>query len=144
MLNNDDIGLSALMIEGVLLQLLVEASRKSSEVGLALPPRWFKRVCEILHARFTEPLTLNLLASAVDLHPVYLASAFRRYGGCGVGEYLRRLRVEEACRRLAATSEPLAEIALSAGFSDQSHLTRHFKNQLSMTPAAYRKIVHQP
>jgi AraC family transcriptional regulator len=130
---------SALMIEGLLLQLMAEASRLTDRRGPARPPRWLGRLRDLLHARFAEPLTLGDLAAAVDLHPVYLATAFRRHCGCGVGEYLRRLRVEEACRRLAETGEPLAEIAVAAGFCDQSHFTRLFKRHLGMTPAAYRQ-----
>jgi AraC family transcriptional regulator len=129
---------SPLILEGLVLQLLGEASRAPARRD-ASPPRWLGRVREILHAHFAERRTLGELAAAVGLHPVYLAAAFRRHCGCGVGEYVRRLRVEEACRRLAETAEPLAEVALAAGFSDQSHLTRLFRRHLGLTPAAYRK-----
>jgi transcriptional regulator GlxA family with amidase domain len=39
---------------------------------------------------------------------------------------------------LACTKEPLAEIALATGFSDQSHLARHFRQILGTTPSQYR------
>ncbi len=135
-------GLSPLVIEGLVLQLLGEASRLSGRRGGPHPgrqPGWVGQIRDALHARFAEPLTLGQLAALVGLHPAYLACAFRRHCRCSVGEYVRRLRVEEACRRLAATDEPLAQVALAAGFSDQSHLTRLFKRHLGVTPAAYRK-----
>jgi AraC family transcriptional regulator len=137
--------LSPLVIEGLVLQLLGEASRLSGRRGglpsPGQPPSWVGQIRDALHTRFAESLTLGKLAALVGLHPAYLASAFRRQCLCTVGEYVRRLRVEEACRRLAATDEPLAQIALAAGFSDQSHFTRLFKRHLGMTPAAYRKSV---
>jgi AraC family transcriptional regulator len=138
-------GLSPLVIEGLVLQLLGEASRLCGrQDGLpdpGRPPSWVGRIRDALHDRFAEALTLGQLAALVGLHPAYLAAAFRRHCRCSVGEYVRRLRVEEACRRLTATDEPLAQVALAAGFSDQSHLTRVFKRHLGVTPAAYRKGV---
>jgi AraC family transcriptional regulator len=141
-------GQSPLVVEGLVLQLLGEASRLSGRrEGPSNPgrtPSWVGQVREVLHARFAEPLTLGQLAGLVGLHPAYLASAFRRHCRCSVGDYVRRLRVQEACRRLAATAEPLAEIALAAGFSDQSHLTRLFKRHLGVTPAVYRESAGPP
>ena len=55
------------------------------------------------------------------------------------GEYVRRLRVEIACQRLASSDMPLAEIALAAGFSDQSHFTKTFRHYNGMTPGEYRR-----
>ena len=67
------------------------------------------------------------------------ARTFRGDYGCSPGEYLRRLLVEIACQRLAMTDVPLAEIALAAGFSDQSHFTKTFRRYNGMTPGEYRR-----
>jgi AraC family transcriptional regulator len=69
----------------------------------------------------------------------YLATAFRRHLLCTPGEYVRRLRIQLACRRLVAGS-PLCEIALDAGFAHQSHFCRVFKTATGMTPTAYRRL----
>ena len=55
------------------------------------------------------------------------------------GEYVRRQRIALACRSLAESDMPLADVAIEAGFADQSHFTRTFKRQLGVTPAAYRR-----
>jgi AraC family transcriptional regulator len=60
---------------------------------------------------------------------------------CTVGEYVRRLRVEYACRQFARTGAPLVDIALAAGFCEQSQLTRTFKRVTGFTPAEYRRSV---
>lgn len=57
-------------------------------------------------------------------------------------QHLISLRTEEACRLLAAGELP-AEVAREAGFADQAHLTRAFKQRMGTTPAAYRKTVHR-
>jgi AraC family transcriptional regulator len=84
-------------------------------------------------------LSLTSLAEAIGIHPVYLASEFRRHYRRSIGAYVRRLRVDYACRQLTTTEAPLAEIALAAGFADQSHFSRTFKSHVGMTPLAYRR-----
>ena len=49
--------------------------------------------------------------------------------GCTVGEYLRRLRIERAAEQLSRGDAPLAEIALTAGFADQSHFSNVFRRR---------------
>ena len=113
---------------------LVAALSREFEDGL----RWMDIARDYLHAHFGEKLSLRTVAAAAGVHPVHLCRAFPRRFGVTVGEYLRALRVDYAARRLAATNEPIAAIALDAGFDSQSHLTRCFRARLGLTPAAYR------
>jgi AraC-like DNA-binding protein len=94
---------------------------------------------ELLRSRFQDPPTLAELARGAGVHSVHLATAFRRHLGCTPGEYVRRCRVEFACRRLV-TGTPLAELALDAGFAHQSHFCRVFKTVTGMTPTVYRQL----
>jgi AraC family transcriptional regulator len=96
-----------------------------------------------LHAHFAEEVTIDNLAAAVGVHPTHLMRTFRRFHRCTVGEYLRSLRVEHACHLLSTSDAPLAGIALSTGFSDQSHFSHAFKRQKGMPPAAFRKESQQ-
>ncbi len=54
-------------------------------------------------------------------------------------QYLRSVRTQAARRLLTATSRSLAEIAADVGYTDQSHLTKRFREVTGMTPAAYRR-----
>jgi AraC family transcriptional regulator len=129
-----------LAVEGLMLEIVAEASRRAKiATGQQTPPR-IKRAKEYLHEHFHESISLEYLAGLVDAHPAYLAREFRRYYRCTVGEYVRRLRVEFACSKLAGSDEPLANIALAAGFSDQSHFSRTIKSLTGMSPNGYRKI----
>jgi len=96
---------------------------------------------DLLHADLTTRRTLGELAAAVGVHPVTLARAFRRSFGCSVGEYLRRLRIERAAAQLGGSETPLATIALTAGFADQSHFSNLFRRETGMSPSAYRRAV---
>jgi AraC family transcriptional regulator len=132
-------GASPLALEGLALEVMAEAFRQ----GIAAPecsfPRWLVRTRELLNDRLDEALTLGEIAATVGVHPVHLARTFRRKYGCPPGEYLRRVRIEFARQKLAETDSPLAEIAVAAGFSDQSHLTKTFRRYHGMTPGEYRR-----
>src|SRR5262245_9616173 len=129
-----------LAIEGLALQMLAEAWRGSLGCVERTPPRWLARVRDLLDDRFAKPLTLAELAQLADVHPVHVAAAFRRQYGCTVGQYVRRRRIEYACRELTSSATGLAEVALAAGFADQSHFCRTFKRLTGLTPAAYRQV----
>jgi AraC family transcriptional regulator len=66
--------------------------------------------------------------------------AFRAFHGVPVGTYARRLRLDWVARRLAETDEPIASLAIEAGFADQPHLTRAFRAFSGLTPARYRRL----
>src|SRR4030095_10351225 len=101
-------------------------------------PGWLRDARELIHDRFAETITLAEIARALDVHPVHLARMFRKHFQCPMGEYQRRLRVEYASCQLMNTKVPLAEIAQSAGFSDQSHFSNTFRKQTGMTPRKFR------
>jgi AraC family transcriptional regulator len=58
------------------------------------------------------------LAHQADVHPVYLARAFRRHYGCSPGTYLRRCRMDRAIDLLGDTGLSVAEVAANCGFVD--------------------------
>ena len=131
---------SALAIEGLIFEILAEAARSKASTSEKNCPRWLKEIKDFLHANFSESIVLEDLARIADVHPVHLARVFRCKYNCTIGEYVRRLRVEFSCRRISASTDSFTEIALTAGFTDQSHFARTFKNHLGVTPGEYRKI----
>lgn len=134
---------SPLAIEGLTLEIIAEASRCSANSSGRRSAHWLERVKDILHARFTEGLTLTGIAESVGVHPVYLASAFRKQYRYTIGEYVRRLRIEFVCREISKSDVPLAEVALAAGFANQAHFARTFRRLMGMTPTEYRRTFRQ-
>jgi AraC family transcriptional regulator len=133
---------SPLAIEALALEMAVETARNGQRLGdIAAdrkPPSWLLQATDLLHDRLSEPLSLADIARSVGVHPVHLARVFRRHHRCTVGEYVRRLRVGLACRELTHSSASLSEIALAAGFPDQSHFSRVFKRVTGLTPGTFR------
>jgi AraC family transcriptional regulator len=132
--------LSPLVIEGLTLAMVGEASRRATKPSTTQPPRWLSQVKELLHDRFAKPLSLSDIAEVVGVHPVHLSQAFHKYYNCTIGGYIRRRRLEFACQKLATSNMPLCQIAVAAGFSDQSHFTRTFKRYMGMPPGQYRDL----
>ena len=73
-----------------------------------------------------------------------LHALFQEELGSSPRAWLLARRLQRACELLRHTSQPVAEIALVAGFNDQSALTRAMRNQLDTTPAAYRRQGQEP
>jgi len=133
---------SALLIEGLTLEILGEGSKQSTNSSRRQPPQWLAQAREMLHADFSTNPSLTLIASFVGVHPVHLARAFRQHYRCTIGEYVRQLRIQFASRELSRSDTPLVEIAAAAGFCSQSHFSTVFKRYTSFTPAEYRASSH--
>lgn len=132
---------SSLVVEGLILEIIADVSRHFVRESTRIPPRWLREAREILREQLGEHHTLAELAESVNVHPAHLAREFRRFYRCTVGAYVRQMRVEFACREICLSDTPFGEIALAAGFFDQSHFARTFKTYTGMTPGQYRKAL---
>jgi AraC family transcriptional regulator len=101
-------------------------------------PQWLQRVRQRVADECTARVRVSDLARDAGVHPVHLTREFRRYYGTSVVGCVQLHRVRRAADALAGSSAPISHIALSAGFADQSHLTRVFKRGLGVTPGAFR------
>ncbi len=92
---------------------------------------------EYLLDHLDENVSLSRLAALVGLTPHYLDRAFAKAVGIPPHRYQTQLRVLRA-KDLLATGLPIDTVALRSGFADQSHLGRHFKRLVGVTPGRYR------
>jgi len=126
-----------LAMESLILEMLVQATRLTSTTERN-PPQWLRQAREFLHSQFAEALSLSSVAGLVGVHAAHLAKVFRKHYGCTLGDYVRRLRLEYASQLLARSEDTLSEIALAAGFYDQSHFARLFKHRFGVSPGVFR------
>lgn len=119
-------------IAGFSRQLDQVRSRSSGEAR-------FAKVIEHMHQRPDTTLSSAAMAKRCGLSQSQFDRSFRRVFGTSARQYLLRVRVEAACRRLAETEETVAAIAAELGFFDHAHLTRCFRSTMGMTPAQYRQ-----
>ena len=133
-------GASELAIDGLISEMLAEGSRARVLREEKRSAAWLGRATAFVHDNFTITFNLDEVAEAAGVHPAHLSRVFRQRMGCTVGEYVRRLRFEFACRQVLTTKRPLCEVAYEAGFADQSHFNRTFRTRLGVTPYTYRKL----
>jgi AraC family transcriptional regulator len=132
--------LSPLVVEGTALSMLARAARLYRSIrNHEREPRWLSQAVEYLRAHRLDRIRLSDVARDVGVHPSRLAHEFRARVGASPGEYVRRLRLEWAAQRLIEDDAPIAEIALRAGFYDQSHFSRLFRRHFGIAPAAWRR-----
>lgn len=130
-------------VEGLMLELVAELIRGSvGPSSTRRPPAWLSHVRHLVDASpITEAPAIRGLADAVERDPAYVARAFRRYYGLGIGDYFRRRRIRAVERLLISDKANLGQIAAQYGFFDQSHLNRHFKRFNGVTPTQYRSAL---
>jgi AraC family transcriptional regulator len=131
---------ASLATEGLVLEFLAGALRGvEDECSTGASPIWLRQAREYLHAHFAHSIQIRDLARELDVSPVRLARRFRRRHGVSIGTYVRRLRLEWARIELISGADSLAGIAARAGFADQSHFTRAFRQDTGMTPKRFRE-----
>jgi len=116
--------------------LPVETIPAPSRGGLS--PAVARRVCDYIEGHLDEKIRLDGLAALTGLSTDHFARAFHQSVGVPPHTYLLRRRLEQVEHMLRKTHAPLSEIALATGFSDQSHLARHFRRWAGMSPRQVR------
>jgi len=101
---------------------------------------WVGDVKRLLREGYAGRISLAALGARIGIHPASLSRGFRMDEGVTVGDYLSRVRVQQACRQMTA-SATLAEVAAACGFADQSHLTRVFKSITGSPPGVFRDLI---
>jgi AraC family transcriptional regulator len=96
-----------------------------------------RMVCDYIEANIGANITLNELATLVEISPRQLLRAFRQSMGLPPHQYVIRSRIIRAKQMLQEGKHPLSEIALSLGFSSQSHFSASFKKHTGRSPRRY-------
>lgn len=131
---------STLAIDGAMMLMMAELVRATID-GAKARPRWLRRVEDALDASIASPPSVEELAALAGVHPTHLLRTFRRYQGATISNYVRQRRIQRARVEVAQAKRPLAMIALDAGFADQSHFTRVFKQTFGETPGQYARAL---
>ncbi len=119
----------------------LEPPRPFEGARISTQPRAVTQAVDFIHDNYAAGLSLSDIAAAVHLSPFHLSRIFKKATGVSPHQYLLQVRVNSARSLLAAGAgdRSLAEVAAAVGFADQSHLTRHFKRILGVTPRQLRQ-----
>ncbi len=96
------------------------------------------RAIELMQTKFYENISVKTLAETVFLSVSSFERKFKKAFKMTPKQYMRHLRVQEACHKLVQTTDPLAVISGDCGFADQSHFSREFLRIMNESPKHYR------
>jgi AraC-like DNA-binding protein len=105
----------------------------------SLAPWQAKRVASHISAHLDRPIALRELAEIVRLSSSHFSRAFKGAFGQPPHTFIMSRRVDLAMKKMLNSQEPLSQIALSCGFSDQAHLARLFRRETGSAPSQWRR-----
>lgn len=144
--------LSDLRIYGIILQLyaVLGDAWERGEVDGSVPQRHTANqaimddAAGYIGRHYMEQLSLEQMAARAGLSPCYFSRLFRRYTGVTFLHYVVQKRLAAACHLLAYTDLPVAQVCVQAGFLSQATFIRNFREEMRVTPTAYRRASRMP
>ncbi len=135
--------LGALYLESLFRTLAIHLLRNHAVFAVAPPStngrlsaEALRQVRDYVQEHLTHEITLEALAALVHLSPYHFAHKFKAATGLPPYQYVLHCRVEQAKSLLVAGKHSISAVAQAVGFASQSHLTRHVKKLLGVTPGA--------
>jgi AraC-like DNA-binding protein len=136
---------SALERQSHFLETFIQLVLRHADNRPVLPPMsgahpGISQARAFLEAHYSQNVSLEQLSGIAGVSSFHLTRLFRESVGLPPHAYLNQVRIFHA-KKLLTLGQPIAEVAFETGFADQSHLTRHFKRIVGVTPGQYRKNV---
>ena len=101
-------------------------------------PKWFSETLDFIEEHYSEELTIELLASRIDMSESYFYKSFKECAGISPYQYLTKIRIDHAQSLLTTTELQIKFIARTVGYNSVNHFIRHFHRLTDMTPSEYR------
>lgn len=120
-----------------------QPERRAQRSG-GLAPWQERRAKELIDVHIGSDLSLAEVARECELSVAQFARAFKRSTGMPPYRYLLERRMERARELLVSSELPLADVAISCGFADQSHFTKAFQKRVGVSPGAFRAEARNP
>jgi AraC family transcriptional regulator len=141
--NSEDVLYIDTLAQMMAVQLAKHHSKRSHDARKAAakpaPGKKIRRLMDFIEEHLDGDLTLEAMAGELQISALYLPRAFKTAVGQSPHRYVLGRRVERAKALLRNTDSPVADVALSSGFSSQSHLSNWFLRMMGVSPAAYRR-----
>ncbi|WP_244918795.1 helix-turn-helix transcriptional regulator [Paenibacillus dendritiformis] len=124
--------------EGSLFAALQEAMQiyRDRYADDAVP--YVSRAMRYIREKADGSLTLQHVASVVNVHPNHLSDKFKQETGMNYIEYVTQARIARACRLLQDGAALVSDIARMVGYEDLKYFSQLFKKHMGCTPSEYR------
>ncbi len=97
---------------------------------------------EYIEEHFSDPLTLEVVASHVELSPYYLSKLFKEKKGITFIDFLTHVRIEKAKAYMLDPEISIKEVCFKVGYKDPNYFSRVFKKNVAQSPKQYRAVLH--
>jgi AraC-like DNA-binding protein len=98
-----------------------------------------RAACDYMADHLTEDIDVSRIAEHLGISASRLHTLFRQKSGTTPNDYLQRLRIDAACKELAASDAAITTIGLRLGFSSSQYFATCFRKYTGMTPGAFRR-----
>ncbi len=131
------------LIRAYLIELIIhlfrDIERKESTTLSRENCEMVKKAIAYIQENYHLTLSVDEVAAKVFLGPDYFRKLFKKVTGCPISAFQQQLRIDEACRLLRTTDEPIKDICLRIGYSDIKSFYDVFKKLVGRTPKEYRE-----
>lgn len=127
-------------LEDGMVQIVCNISSRLSEKERSIHYHTVQKSLVYIKKHFSEQISLNQTAEAVELSPAYFSSIFKREMKQSFSDYLTQLRIDEAKLLLRTTNLHVREISGEVGFIDDTYFSKLFHKRVGIRPLAYRKL----
>jgi AraC-like DNA-binding protein len=135
-----DAAKASLVTASHILQAEIErCSGANGSTGVGLAAWQMLRVRAYIESNLHRTIHIRDLSAVARRSPAHFSRKFKLAVGESPHAYVVKRRLERACHLMMTSAEPLSEIALSVGFSDQAHLCRLFRQAFGRSPAHWRR-----
>lgn len=124
----------------LLLQILLEVRRDAASAVPLRGAALVGRAEAYIIRHMADRLSAARIARALRVNPDYLTRVFREVHGMTLTEYLNRRKLQDAAKLLRESSDPIAEIAVTCGYSSVAHFRRLFQRYNGVSPREYRRL----
>ena len=100
-----------------------------------------RRSKELIHTCLSQDISLDFLASEVQLSPYHFSRMFKRSVGLSPRAYLSKIRIEKACELLEFTNMSILDISLEVGYSSSQCFSKIFFQHMHVRPSDYRRAI---
>lgn len=114
---------------------------KETQLQEGRPPASLSVIKQYMDENFTSPeLRISDLANRYKTSEAYFRREFRKYYGESPLSYIKRKRIEMACRLLSTEMYSITEVATRSGFDNGSYFSLEFKRHMGYSPKEYKNM----
>lgn len=101
---------------------------------------YIEEAIDYIKSNFSKNINMAMVANQVDVNYTWFSEKFKEHTGVNFNEYLKKLRIEEACRLLEKGCYKVYEVSQKSGFGDVKYFTKTFKESTGVSPGEWKKL----